>query len=242
MQNKSIDLTGRRFLEEMNPMYRLMTKGSRQEARKAWINGRPTETYKDIEILSYEKDGTVYLVIWKGHAGNPLVNYVFRAHPEYAENYIAQEKQKADRREIYKQEQKSKGRTLTQSAQTSKLIKNILKKEYPSVDFSVTSDNFANGNSVDVRWTDGIPTKEIESFLRQFEYGSFDGMTDCYNYDNKHDHPQAKYVHASRSISENNRILIRKQLAEKMNIEDSDNAAIPDEYMANVRGYAYNAA
>ena len=34
-------------------MYRLMTKEARQNERKAWISGRETEKYKDIDILTY---------------------------------------------------------------------------------------------------------------------------------------------------------------------------------------------
>lgn len=225
-------------------MYRLITKESREQARKAWINGQETEKYKDLEILATSKDlgGRIgyTLVIWRGTAGNPLVNYYYRSEQQRNEQ-IAYHKRCADQREAYKAAHSQKGRYVTEAAKASQLIKKILKKEYPSVNFSVRSDNFANGNSVDISWIDGIPSKEIDSFARQFQSGTFDGMTDCYNYDNKADHPQAKYVHCQRTVSQEKRDIIRKQLAEKMGIEDTDYAVIPDLYMVNVRGYNCNA-
>jgi hypothetical protein len=223
-------------------MYRLMTKESRQEARKAYINGRTTEVYKDIEILIYDRETHKVLMIWKGNAGKPYLHYSFKNDSAYLDRYISQEKKRADEREAYKIEESKKEKPLTGAAATAKLIKNILKKQYPTVKFSVRSDNFAGGNSVDVDWTDGIPAKELDSFLRQFEYGSFDGMTDSYNYDNHRNHPQVKYVMPHRDISKDKEVLICKQLAEFMGIENSMNATIPHDYMANVRGYAYDCA
>ena len=40
-------------------------------------------------------------------------------------------------------------------------------------------------------WT----VKEIKAYCNQFQYGHFDGMTDCYEYSNNRDDlPQAKFV------------------------------------------------
>lgn len=224
-------------------MYRLITKESRENARKAWISDRTTEKYKDIEILldvkNYDGRERFSLVIWRGTAGKPFINYLCRTK-EQAEEYITQEKKRSDEREKYNQEHK-KGHCITQSAKTAKLIKDILKKDYPNIKFSVRSDNFSMGNSVHISWTDGVPSKEIESFANQFQAGTFDGMTDCYNYDNTHDFPQAKYVHCQRTVSDEKRNIIREQLAKLMGIENTDYAVIPSDYMVNVRGYSYNA-
>ena len=129
----------------------------------------------------------------------------------------------------------------SQSAQAAALIKKILKKEYPNIKFSVKSDNYANGSSVRVSWTDGVPEKNIESFINQFQYGTFDGMTDCYNCDNVKDMPQAKYCFTNRRISTEKREIIRKQLAEKMGIADSEDAIVPNDYIVNTRGYLRDA-
>ena len=224
---------------------RLLTKQSRQDMRSAWIGDNPTEKYKDIEILSITKiidnKERITLTIWRGTAGNPYINYWLRTAQD-KDRYILEAKRQADNREnYYKEHPKANGKVQTEAAKTALHIKNILKREYPSVKFSVTSDNFANGNSVDIRWIDGIPTKDIESFSHQFQYGNFDGMTDCYNYDNKHGYNQAKYVHCSREISQEKRDTIQEQLAKLMNIANQGYSVIPKDYQVNVRGYAYDA-
>jgi hypothetical protein len=226
-------------------MYRLMTKESREAARSAWIGEHATEKYRDIEILTYEKEYNgvkkYTLTIWRGSAGNPYINYLCRT-PEDVARYIATEKKQRDAyAQYYIEHPRANGKVQSESAKAALNIRNILKREYPKVKFSVTSDNFAGGNSVDIRWTDGVPSKEIDAFARQFEYGTFDGMTDSYNYDNKADHPQAKYVHCSRNVSQEKNEIIQKQLADLMGIENDDYAVVPNDFMVNVRGYAYSA-
>ena len=89
----------------------------------------------------------------------------------------------------------------TQAALCSKDIKKLLKEKYPSIKFSVTSSNFAGGNSVDVDWNLGPTTDEIEKFISQYQYGHFDGMIDMYEYSNiRKDIPQAKYVMPRRKF------------------------------------------
>lgn len=227
-------------------MNTLATKAGRLAEREAWIKGRVTEKYKGMEILQYDYNGKMsgasqtILIIWRGKAGKPYLHYKLSS-TDVAQRYIDEEKRKEDRRETWNREHPRQTMT-TESAKTAKLIREILKREYPDVKFSVTSDNFANGDSVDISWVDGMPSKDIDSFARQFEYGSFDGMTDCYNYDNKREHPQAKYVHAKRGISTEKTAIIQEQLASLMGIENSPDAVIPNDYMVNVRGYAYNIA
>jgi len=89
----------------------------------------------------------------------------------------------------------------TQSANCANVIKKMLSEKYPNVKFSVTSDNFAGGNSVNIRWNLGPVDDEIEKLVNQFQYGHFDGMIDCYEYSNtRKDIPQAKYVMCEREF------------------------------------------
>ena len=64
----------------------------------------------------------------------------------------------------------------TQSALCARDVKQLLKKEYPTIDFSVRSDNFANGNSVDVSWNLGPTSDEVDKLVSKYQYGHFDGM------------------------------------------------------------------
>lgn len=66
------------------------------------------------------------------------------------------------------------------SAQAAKEIKEILKVKYPTTKFSVKSENFAGGNSVDVQWIFGPTYNDVENIVKRRQYGYFDGMQDMY--------------------------------------------------------------
>jgi len=117
-------------------------------------------------------------------------------------------------------------RQLTGAALTAKKIKERLTALYPRVKFSVTSDTFSMGNSVDIRWTDGPSSDVVNAITKQYQYGSFDGMTDSYDYTGIG--PMlgcdgAKYVHCNRRTSPEHRALIAAKADEhygKLNPED----------------------
>ena len=88
---------------------------------------------------------------------------------------------------------------LTQAALTAKLIRKELKQLYPNVTFKVRSDNFSMGDSVDVIYQDGDLTNDQHRALQdelqaKYQYGNFDGMTDSYEYNNRQEHAQTKYL------------------------------------------------
>lgn len=81
-------------------------------------------------------------------------------------------------------------------------IRAELKKAFPGVKFSVTSKSFAGGNSIDVRWTDGPIISAVDKIIDIYSGGTFDGMTDCYNYSSSAwttVFGSSKYIHSSRS-------------------------------------------
>lgn len=87
----------------------------------------------------------------------------------------------------------------TQSALCARDVKQLLKKEYPTIDFSVRSDNFANGNSVDISWNLGPTSDEVDKLVSKYQYGHFDGMIDMYEHSNMRDDiNQAKFVMCQR--------------------------------------------
>lgn len=81
-------------------------------------------------------------------------------------------------------------------ATAAQAIRKELKKH--GINASVRSDSYSMGSSVRVRIQQDITPaakKEIEAFCNQFQYGHFDGMTDCYEYSNRNDSlPQVKFV------------------------------------------------
>jgi hypothetical protein len=77
-------------------------------------------------------------------------------------------------------------------AEASLLVRQFMKKFFPEYVVKVSSNSFAGGNSLDVYvctklggQVNEVDFKQISSFANMWEYGRFDGMTDCYeHYDN----------------------------------------------------------
>ncbi len=94
-------------------------------------------------------------------------------------------------------------------AQAGAAIRKIIKDR--NISAYVRSSTFSMGNAVDVEFTDLSPDvyNELCIELRKFQYGSFDGMTDCYEQDNlNRDLPQVKYVQTSNRPSDVMRQLV----------------------------------
>jgi glyceraldehyde-3-phosphate dehydrogenase/erythrose-4-phosphate dehydrogenase len=90
----------------------------------------------------------------------------------------------------------------TEAAQAATEIRKELKLKFPGFKFSVRSSNFSMGNSVDIDWTDGPTTEQVDAIVDKYQYGHFDGSIDMYEYSNKReDIPQAKFVQTQRSMS-----------------------------------------
>lgn len=68
--------------------------------------------------------------------------------------------------------------------ETAKLVRQALKKAFPGAKFSVRSHTYSGGASIDVSYTDGPTTKEVDAVIGKFGGGGFDGMIDMkYSYD-----------------------------------------------------------
>jgi hypothetical protein len=89
----------------------------------------------------------------------------------------------------------------TTHALASKSIKAELKKNFPNTKFSVRSESFAGGNAVRVEWTEGESEEQVKSIVDKYQYGSFNGMIDLYEYTNSRDDiPQVKWISTNRNI------------------------------------------
>lgn len=91
----------------------------------------------------------------------------------------------------------------TQAALAAREIRKELKEAFPNIKFSVRSDNFSMGSSVDIGWENGITEKEVEQIVNKYQYGHFDGSIDMYESSNyRNDIPQAKFVDCARTITD----------------------------------------
>jgi hypothetical protein len=57
-----------------------------------------------------------------------------------------------------------------------------LKARWPGIKFCVRTERFAGGDSLRVSWTDGPNSTLVDAIACRYRAGSFDGMTDCYDY------------------------------------------------------------
>lgn len=88
----------------------------------------------------------------------------------------------------------------------TKNMKIELGRAFPGVKFSIKSSRFSMGDSITVSWVDGPCTSQVDEIIDRYSAGSFDGMTDCYEYRGDRCWPQAfgdaKYVHSKRDMSD----------------------------------------
>lgn len=108
--------------------------------------------------------------------------------------------------------------------QTAKVLRTVLAKAFPNTKFSITTGRGAGVSAVDVRWMDGPTVREVDAIVGPFEIGSFNGMTDSYEYSKREDrqllvdgvHYEAgcRYVMTARSLSAAKANECIKQVAE----------------------------
>jgi hypothetical protein len=89
----------------------------------------------------------------------------------------------AELRAIYPWAAAIKAKGLSSQATAAACIRRELADVFPGVTFTVKSSSASMTNSVDIGWTLGPTTAEVEAVTSKYQYGSFDGMTDCYNHD-----------------------------------------------------------
>ncbi len=91
---------------------------------------------------------------------------------------------------------------LSEHALCAKEIRKQLKRAYPEIKFSVTSDSYSGGNGVNVSYVNGPCIDDVDAIISCYQYGHFNGMEDIYEYSNTDKGiPQVKFVSASRNIS-----------------------------------------
>ena len=108
-------------------------------------------------------------------------------------------------------------------AEVAQTIRKELKEKFPGVKFSVRSESFTGGNSIDIYYTNGVPEDEVRKLVNKYESGHFDGMTDCYNYYSNRDYQTVKFVMVNRNITNDVREKTKIKIAKEYGIEDINN-------------------
>ena len=92
---------------------------------------------------------------------------------------------------------------LSAHAAAAKMIRQEIKKH--GIKASVKASTYSGGSSIRVNLKNELPAtaQKIREYVSQFEYGTFDGMTDCYNIDNSRDDiPQVKFTFVNNEYSD----------------------------------------
>lgn len=63
-------------------------------------------------------------------------------------------------------------------ADTAKLIRKDLKRHFPAIKFSVRSESYSGGASINIYWTNGPTTDQVENVVCAYNGSGFDGMID----------------------------------------------------------------
>jgi hypothetical protein len=74
--------------------------------------------------------------------------------------------------------------TLSPWARAAACIKRELIDAFPGISFTVKSESYSMGNCVNIRWTLGPTTKQVDEIVGKYQDGHFDGMQDMYVHDN----------------------------------------------------------
>lgn len=74
--------------------------------------------------------------------------------------------------------ERSDGSVHLSCAETAKLVRKALKKAFPGQKFSVRSDSYSMGASIDVSWIDGPTQKQVDAVVGVYAGADFDGMID----------------------------------------------------------------
>ena len=128
----------------------------------------------------------------------------------------------------------------TTSALCAQAIRKELKQLFPKIKFSVTSDNFAGGDSVNIRYTDGVGIEEVRKVCGKYQYGHFDSSIDLYEYSNERkDLPaQAKYVSVSREFSEETQKKLMLELCKKYGLQQKEDLNSSFEFFGNLFSFS----
>lgn len=160
----------------------------------------------DAVIYEYESNGTPYAQAFSGKRAKPDWHYRFRSE-EHRQTEIEAWFKRMTASQAYKAEYKAKqakeraerpktaaqvyarclaevragnDKAYLQTFETAILVRDALARRWPEVKFSVKSDSYSGGSSVDVHWneTPGVDSKEVDALCDRYEGAGFDGMID----------------------------------------------------------------
>jgi Large polyvalent protein associated domain 29 len=131
-------------------------------------------------------------------------------------------------------------------AETAKLLRAQLKRDFPGQKFSVRSDTYAGGASIRVRWTDGPKRADVDKVCQLYAGASFDGMIDLKSYHtswlrDEEGEPQevhfgADFVFTDRDVSPERDARIKATVERGTRVPFSFDAVMPEGWYTDDAG------
>lgn len=139
---------------------------------------------------------------------------------------LTQERRQSDREQFAKEyphlERVAPG-THPNATLAAKNIRKELKAAFPETAFSVRSDN----DSVNIHWTLGPSSHDVEQITGKYKKGSFNGMEDIYEYDHDNVFPDlfggSRYVFCQRELDESSVTIIAEALCKLYDVPIPEN-------------------
>lgn len=109
-------------------------------------------------------------------------------------------------------------------ADTAKLVRQALRREFPAATFRVRSSVYAGGASITVKWVDGPTQGRVDAVVGEFAGATFDGMRDLKSSHVSDLHGEAvrfgaDFVFTSRELSDKGWALVAGVVAREWGLE-----------------------
>ncbi len=112
---------------------------------------------------------------------------------------------------------------ISEHAAAAKAIRAELKRNNIKARVRTSTGSMTSSITVTIQ-QDLIPAAvaDVKAFCEQYQMGHFDGMTDCYEYSNRRDLPQVKFVFVNVDYSDELRAEVAAYVAEIGGIADHE--------------------
>lgn len=141
---------------------------------------------------------------------NTLSNMLIEAQEVKKQNLIKAHAEQAEEDKKAQEEKKYLSQfTHADRRKTTSIIKKHCLNKFNISKIEIKTDSFSGGSSMAVTYYSPEPIKQLEDFIKNFQYGHFNGMEDIYEYSNqnniileKHILQQYKYCSSCHEIGE----------------------------------------